>query len=146
LRKRERVAWLDSFATKHVLQPSYSRAPQYPFLPLEIAGGLIGLGLLMMLWLYWQQGKQEVRASAPALPTLPPERFNEEDDGEGEYDFMNTDEALPAKLDLARAYIQMEDIASARSILQDVLEHGDEVQQQEAQSLLAQIDPDIDAA
>ena len=40
------------------------------------------------------------------------------------------------KLDLARAYVDMGDPAGARSILEEVLEEGDESQQQQAQQLL----------
>ena len=40
------------------------------------------------------------------------------------------------KLDLARAYVDMGDPAGARSILEEVLDEGDEAQRQQAQSLL----------
>jgi len=40
------------------------------------------------------------------------------------------------KLDLARAYVDMGDPAGARSILEEVLDEGDESQQQQAQQLL----------
>jgi pilus assembly protein FimV len=40
------------------------------------------------------------------------------------------------KLDLARAYVDMGDPAGARSILEEVLEEGDEGQRQQAQQLL----------
>jgi pilus assembly protein FimV len=40
------------------------------------------------------------------------------------------------KLDLARAYVDMGDPAGARSILEEVLEEGDESQQQQARKLL----------
>jgi pilus assembly protein FimV len=40
------------------------------------------------------------------------------------------------KLDLARAYVDMGDPAGARSILEEVLDEGDESQRQQAQSLL----------
>jgi len=111
---------------------------QHPFLLVELAGGLITVGLLMIFWLYWQQSKQQRQAPLPVFP----ETFDDDDEENSEYDFMNTEEALPAKLDLARAYIQMEDLDSAKSILHDILEHGDKPQQQEAQSLLDQIDPE----
>ena len=41
------------------------------------------------------------------------------------------------KLDLARAYVDMGDPAGARSILEEVLDEGDESQRQQAQQLLA---------
>ena len=40
------------------------------------------------------------------------------------------------KLDLARAYLDMGDPDGARSILNEVLEEGDDSQRQEAQKLL----------
>jgi pilus assembly protein FimV len=40
------------------------------------------------------------------------------------------------KLDLARAYVDMGDPAGARSILEEVLDEGDEGQKQQAQQLL----------
>jgi pilus assembly protein FimV len=40
------------------------------------------------------------------------------------------------KLDLARAYVDMGDPAGARSILEEVLDEGDEGQRQQAQQLL----------
>ena len=44
-----------------------------------------------------------------------------------------------AKLDLARAYIDMGDPDVARSTLKEVLEQGDDSQQQEAQQLLDEL-------
>jgi len=58
---------------------------------------------------------------------------------EGEFDYMNSPEALPAKLDLARAYIQMEDNQEARKILREVLEKGDKAQIKQAHDLLNQL-------
>jgi len=43
---------------------------------------------------------------------------------------------IGTKLDLARAYIDMGDSDGARNILQEVLEEGDSLQQQEARKLL----------
>ncbi len=40
------------------------------------------------------------------------------------------------KLDLARAYVDMGDPSGARSILEEVLDEGDEEQRQQAQQLL----------
>ncbi len=40
------------------------------------------------------------------------------------------------KLDLARAYVDMGDPAGARSILEEVLDEGDEGQKQQAQQLI----------
>jgi len=55
---------------------------------------------------------------------------------EPEYDFMNTPQAIPAKLDLARSYIAMNDIEQAKSILNAIIERGDDLQRREARGLL----------
>jgi len=46
------------------------------------------------------------------------------------------EDAPAAKLDLARAYIDMEDFDSARGILEDVARTGDDAQRREAEALL----------
>lgn len=58
---------------------------------------------------------------------------------ETDYDFMASNEAIPAKLDLARAYIAMEDFNAARETLTAVLNEGNEEQRLEAKSLLSKI-------
>lgn len=64
-----------------------------------------------------------------------------ENDTQDEYDFMNSDEAIPAKLDLARAYMAMEDYKSARDVLEQVLQNGNEAQRGEARKMLDKIPP-----
>ena len=49
------------------------------------------------------------------------------------------DDIHASKLDLVRAYIDMEDFMSAKNILQDVIEHGSKTQQTEAKELLKKI-------
>ncbi len=73
--------------------------------------GLAGLVILLMLWSLVKPFKKPIQISAPVLaaPAAAP--------GQGEYDFMGSSEAIPAKLDLARAYIAMEDFTSARETL-----------------------------
>ena len=61
---------------------------------------------------------------------------DEEDAGEGLLD--STDE-VSTKLDLARAYIDMGDPDGARSILEEVLEEGDDTQKNEAEGLFAKL-------
>ena len=78
-----------------------------------------------------QKERLEALESAPVttntLPTL-----NEE----GEYDYINSQEGLPAKLDLARAYIEMEQYDEAKAMLNTVIEQGDEPLRNEAKALL----------
>jgi len=52
--------------------------------------------------------------------------------------FSGTD-MIGTKLDLARAYIDMDDREGARGILQEVLEEGDDTQKRQAKDLMAQI-------
>lgn len=61
------------------------------------------------------------------------------DDTQDEYDFMGSKEAIPAKLDLARAYIAMEDYSSARKALQEVMKLGTEEQRLDALKLFEKI-------
>lgn len=70
-------------------------------------------------------------------PQLAPATTATQENSE-EYDFMGTNEAIPAKLDLARAYIAMEDYAAANTVLEEVMQKGEASQRQEAQELLQQ--------
>lgn len=63
----------------------------------------------------------------------------EEIDTKDEYDFMGSSEAIPAKLDLAHAYLAMEDFAAADKALQQVLASGTAEQKAEAKTMLASI-------
>ena len=53
-----------------------------------------------------------------------------------DYDFMQTPEAIPAQLDLARSYIAMQDFDQARATLSVVLEKGNMQQRMIAESLI----------
>jgi pilus assembly protein FimV len=53
--------------------------------------------------------------------------------------FDNSDDVVGTKLDLAKAYIDMGDQTGARTILDEVVVEGSEVQRQEAQQLIQQI-------
>lgn len=64
---------------------------------------------------------------------------NQKEDIEGDYDYLQSEEAIPAKLDLARSYMAMEDFDSAREVLTNILNIGDANQCEEAQSLLNSI-------
>lgn len=68
------------------------------------------------------------------------EDIEDEMETEEEYDFMNSEEAVPVKLDLARAYLDMGQYSSAREALETVIEKGNEEQQMEAKTLLSQIE------
>jgi len=59
--------------------------------------------------------------------------------GQGDADNARTMTEVGTKLDLARAYVDMGDPGGARSILEEVLEEGDESQRQQAQQILESI-------
>jgi len=54
----------------------------------------------------------------------------------GDVDDARTMTEVGTKLDLARAYVDMGDPSGARSILEEVLDEGDEAQRQQAQQIL----------
>ena len=58
---------------------------------------------------------------------------------EDEYDFMNSKDAIPAKFDLANAYIQMGNIKEAVHVLTDIIKVGTEKEKKKAQELLQKI-------
>ncbi len=94
---------------------------------------------VLTLIAYRKKSLKTVRAA-----TLnPPEAIKpkeEENDTQCEYDFMGSSEAIPAKLDLARAYIAMEDYVAARETLAEIIGDGNsEEHRQEAKVLLAKI-------
>ena len=60
----------------------------------------------------------------------------EEEENEG---LLESGEEVSTKLDLARAYLDMQDPEGARSILQEVLEDGNEDQKREADNLMSQL-------
>ncbi|MGD2055300.1 MAG: FimV/HubP family polar landmark protein [Gammaproteobacteria bacterium] len=60
----------------------------------------------------------------------------EEESGE---ELLDTSDEVGTKLDLARAYLDMGDPEGARSILEEVLEEGDDNQKREAEDLFAQL-------
>ena len=66
--------------------------------------------------------------------------LDDEDEYENEAEgLLASADEVATKLDLARAYLDMEDPDGARSILQEVIDEGDEEQKNEAQSLISKI-------
>jgi len=96
---------------------------------------LIVFILLMSWWLLRRLHKQ--RAKSKAMHHA----HDDEDDTKNEYDFMGSSEGIPAQLDLARAYIAMENYKAAEAVIAQVLAKGDADQQQQAKDLLAKIQP-----
>ena len=58
---------------------------------------------------------------------------------EDEFDFLSGSDEASTKLDLARAYIEMDDKDGARDILEEVAAEGNESQKAQAQALLGQL-------
>ena len=56
-----------------------------------------------------------------------------------DFDFLSGTDETATKLDLARAYIDMGDAEGARDILDEVLEEGSDIQQQEARELIGKL-------
>jgi len=71
----------------------------------------------------------DVAADAPTMQLAP-------DDMSADLNDARTMTEVGTKLDLARAYVDMGDPAGARSILEEVLDEGDDGQKQQAQQLL----------
>lgn len=94
---------------------------------------LIIFGLVIVLLIGWGWHHHHSKKKAPL-----PEASSSTESTQGEYDLMNSAEGIPAKLNLARAYIEMGNKSEAQNILQEVLKQGNEEQQKEAKALLEQ--------
>lgn len=57
-------------------------------------------------------------------------------EADDEFDFLAGTDECATKLDLARAYIDMEDAEGAKELLQEVIQEGNEAQQSEARELI----------
>ena len=91
----------------------------------------IALFLIILLWIPMPE-RTNARRQEPVLNADDPEVKDE-------YDFMNSAEAMPAKLDLARAYIDMDDHFSAEQVLKDILAKGDDKQRQHAKKMMEEL-------
>ncbi|QLH44096.1 MAG: hypothetical protein HWD59_11875 [Coxiellaceae bacterium] len=100
---------------------------------------IIALAILVLLlvWIPWPDKK-----TVKKRPQSQPNKVIEEDE-ESEYDYLSSHEAIPAKLDLARAYIDMDDIESATRVLQEVILQGNDSQRHQAKQLLGTIRPHL---
>ena len=103
-------------------------------LDITFAAGLLILAGLILLWLFWPRRTEKLAERQAVVG--PDSRFNTDND---DYDFMNSDEGIPAKLDLARAYIDMGEASTAKELLLEILASGTESQRMDAQYLLNQI-------
>ncbi|MEX1058338.1 MAG: FimV/HubP family polar landmark protein, partial [Natronospirillum sp.] len=67
---------------------------------------------------------------------FPPLTAGDGEDWDDDFDFLEGSDEVATKLDLARAYVDMEDAEGARDILNEVVEEGDEQQKADAKVLL----------
>lgn len=94
--------------------------------------------LIVLLWLPSKK-KKENDVAERQEPTLENSVDPDLQDIKDEYDFMNSQEAIPAKLDLARAYMDMDDFQSAEHVLQEVIEKGNATERKQAKKLLSEM-------
>jgi FimV-like protein len=81
-----------------------------------------------------------VRGRRQSVPAVIPKKNEPKNNApQSEYDFMSSSEGIPAKLDLARAYIAMEDYILAKETLVEILNETNEEYHPEAKSLLNKI-------
>jgi len=67
------------------------------------------------------------------------ELLSDDKGGEGDGEFFAAEDYVETKLDLANAYIDMEDPVGARSLLEEVLKEGNSEQQQRAEALMQRL-------
>ncbi|WP_157843768.1 FimV/HubP family polar landmark protein [Candidatus Coxiella mudrowiae] len=98
-----------------------------------LIGGAIII-LLLLTWICWpNQKKNQGNNREMRKDNLSGESVG---DTEEEYDYMGSSESIPAKINLARTYIAMEDQEAARRVLKQVLQSGNKEQRKEAEELL----------
>lgn len=73
------------------------------------------------------------------LDNLTEQAVDSDLDEDDEFDFLSGTDESATKLDLARAYIDMGDNEGARDILNEVVDEGNEQQQQEARSMMERL-------
>src|SRR5580692_8604577 len=100
---------------------------------------LIGLGIslavfLVLFWFFSNPGKHPLAAEEEARQSSKTFTISSKD-----IETISGDNVLATQLDLARAYLETERKNLAKSILNNVLQHGSEEQRQEAKRLLGSL-------
>ncbi|MEE2770106.1 MAG: FimV/HubP family polar landmark protein [Pseudomonadota bacterium] len=105
------------------------------FILMIISGLVVFLVLAGCLERQPKQRKQMVpkKNKQSKLPEIKREHQDEE------YDFMGSQEAVPARFNLAEAYMQMREFRQAKRVLEGILDQGDSDQRQKASALLSQL-------
>lgn len=101
-----------------------------PQLFMVVSTVVIIVFLLLLVYIITPKRKKSVAVSYPQ---------GEYSEKEQEFDLMKGAEGVEAKLNLARAYIEMGQGSKAQGILNDVLLHGNDNEQKEAKTLLDKI-------
>ena len=95
--------------------------------------------LLLLVILYLILLPKKSIPTSSIAPHHKTDSASDDHDTEQEYDFMGSKEGVPAKIDLARAYVAMQDYQQAKQVLDDVLAKGNNEQRQAAQAILNSI-------
>ncbi|WP_423063830.1 FimV/HubP family polar landmark protein [Candidiatus Paracoxiella cheracis] len=100
-----------------------------------IISGVVIL-IILLLWAIWPRNNKKKKQKTANRNSKSGDHL---DGTEAEYDYMGSEEGVPAKLDLARTYIAMEDYDTARKVLAEVNKHGDQSHKEQAQAMLDEI-------
>lgn len=108
-------------------------------------GGMSGVLIVLASLIFWcfliwtMVGSRLLDArSGSSRPTSDASTYDSGADPD-EFDYLASTEAVPAKLDLARAYLQMEDFDSAKKVLKEIIAQGNVQQRDYAQRLYEQM-------
>ena len=116
--------------------------------PVQTSNDIIVLILLSVLMLFLvfmgcveRQTPNKQIAKAARQPKVQPQTMPElkREVKDEEYDFMGSQEAVPARFNLAEAYMQMREFQQAKRVLEGILDQGDSDQRQKASALLSQL-------
>ncbi|WP_165483029.1 FimV/HubP family polar landmark protein [Legionella genomosp. 1] len=83
--------------------------------------------------------EEKTTTSQPPIAPAAPETANNTKPEEKASELVTSKSALDTLLALAKTYISMDDLQAARQSLQEVIEHGNEEQREQAKKLLAEI-------
>ncbi len=116
------------------------------FIPLLVI--LSGLSLLACtLWFAYTSARREQKGRLSSLVEVQSKRvgapysspLSSQSEDASDFNVFATTEGIPIKLDLARAYINMQDLESAKGVLQEIIELHPGKTASEAKTLLAEI-------
>ena len=116
------------------------------FIPLLVI--LSGVSLLACtLWFAYISARREQKDKLSSLVEVQSKRvgnphgspLSSQSEDASDYNVFATTEGIPIKLDLARAYINMQDLESAKGVLQEIIELHPGKTASEAKTLLAEI-------